>query len=65
MAGVGVLFMAIYFVVVVGTIVIVLLSLWRGMRAQEEMARTLSRIEQSVSRWSPAAGPGARGDESM
>ena len=55
LAGVGVLFMVLYFVIVVGTLVIVLLSLWRGMRAQEEMARSLSRIEQSISRWSPPA----------
>ena len=53
LAGVGVLFMVLYFVVVVGAMVIVLLSLWRGMRAHEEIARSLGRIEQTVTRWSP------------
>ena len=55
MGGVGFLFMVLYFAVMVGVTVVVLLSLWRSMRAQEEMARTLSRIEQVLARQSPPA----------
>ena len=56
MAGVGMLLALVYLLVVVGTIVVALVSLWRGMRAQEEMARTLNRIEQSVAQWSTPPG---------
>lgn len=55
MGGVGFLFMILYFAVVVGVVVLVLLSLWRSMRAQEEIARTLGRIEQAIARQSPPA----------
>ena len=56
MAGVGMLLALVYFLVTVGIIGVALVSLWRGMRAQEEMARTLNRIEQSLSRWSTPPG---------
>ena len=56
MAGAGMLLALVNLLVVVSAIVVVLVSLWRGMRAQEEMSRTLNRIQQSLSRWSPPPG---------
>ena len=56
LAGVGMLLALVNLVVVAGTIVVALVSLWRAMRAQEEMARSLNRLEQVLSRWSTPPG---------
>jgi hypothetical protein len=53
MGGIGFLFMMVYLAVMAGVIAISLISLWRGMRAQEEMARALNRIEDVLERRSP------------
>jgi len=55
MGGIGFLFMMVYLAVMAGVIAISLISLWRGMRAQEEMARALNRIEDVLERRSPPA----------
>lgn len=55
MGGIGYLFMMVYFAVTVVVVAIVLISLWRSMRAQEEMARALNRIEDVLARRSPPA----------
>ena len=55
MGGIGYLFMMLYFAVTLVVVAIVLISLWRGMRAQEEMARALNRIEDVLARRSPTA----------
>jgi diphthamide synthase (EF-2-diphthine--ammonia ligase) len=46
MSGIGFLFAIAYLAVIVGVATIGLLSFWRGMRAQEQMAATLARIEE-------------------
>lgn len=48
MSGVGFLFAITYLAVIVVVVTVGLLSLWRGMRAQEKMAETLVRIEEIV-----------------
>lgn len=55
MGGIGYLFMMLYLAVTVGVVAIALISLWRSMRAQEEIARTLTRIEDVLARRSPQA----------
>ena len=46
-AGMG-LFVLVYFVVMIGVVVVLLMSLWRGMRAQERMEGHLAAIAAAM-----------------
>ena len=53
MSGIGFLFAITYLAVIVLVVTVGLLSLWRGMRAQEQVALTLGRIEEILAQRSP------------
>lgn len=53
MSGIGFLFAITYVAVLVVAVTVGLLSLWRGMRAQEQVAVTLARIEEILAQKFP------------
>lgn len=55
MSGIGIVFALLYLAVVIGVVTNTLVSLWRGMRAQQQMAETLGRIGKVLARAVPPA----------